>query len=208
MDLCSDPSRCVWTFWCSPITSSSSTFFHIEIPKWHIETSGHWESFLDKFPEAELVPKWFQEPGSIPSGKAQQPYRLYHVVEKGASLFKYHGGINCSRYLIDKSEEVKVKGWWRKTGGFPLSYPVVIRAVDVPGHSKVSDLDHQALPHQAVSGGQVAVDEVQRGQVDHARGDLSGDVQHLRQRELPQRRHLGLLQDPSVRAVSSAQFKP
>lgn len=83
------------------------------------------------------------------------------------------------------------------------THPIVICAVDVSGHAKVSDLDHQALPHQTVAGCQVAVDEVQGRQVDHARGDLGGDVQHLRQSELPQRGHLRLLQDASVGAVSS-----
>lgn len=83
------------------------------------------------------------------------------------------------------------------------TYPIVVRAVDVPRHAEVSDLHHQALAHQAVARGQVAVDEVQRRQVDHARGDLRRDVQHLRHRELAQRGHLGLLQDTGVRAVSS-----
>lgn len=84
------------------------------------------------------------------------------------------------------------------------THPIIIRAVDVPGHSEVSDLHHQALPDQAVAGRQVTVDKVQGGQVDHARGDLGGDVQHLRQRELTQQGHLGLLQDASVGAVSPA----
>lgn len=30
------------------------------------------------------------------------------------------------------------------------TYPVVVSAVNVPGHAKVSDLHQQVLPHQAV----------------------------------------------------------
>lgn len=85
----------------------------------------------------------------------------------------------------------------------PAAYPIVICAVDVAGHAEVSNLDHQALPHQTVAGCQVPVDKVQGCQVDHARGDLGGDVQHLRQSELTQRGHLGLLQDTSIGAVSA-----
>lgn len=59
------------------------------------------------------------------------------------------------------------------------------------------------LPHQTVASSQVPVDEVQGRQVDHPRRDLSGDVKHLRQRERPQRRQLGLLQDVSIGTVSS-----
>lgn len=93
---------------------------------------------------------------------------------------------------------------WRLWGRFLATHPIVVCAVDVSGHAEVSDLHHQALAHQTVAGCQVAVDEVQRRQVDHARGDLGGDVQHLRQRQLTQRGHLRLLQDTSVRTVSSA----
>lgn len=63
-------------------------------------------------------------------------------------------------------------------------YPVVVGAVDVPGHAEVSDLHQQVGPHQAVPGGQVPVYEVLGGQVDHARGDLAGDVQHLGEPQL------------------------
>lgn len=85
------------------------------------------------------------------------------------------------------------------------THPVVICAVDVSGHAKVPDLDHEVLTDQAVAGCQVPVDEVQRGQVDHPRGDLGRDVEHLWQRELPQRRQLGLLQDVGVRTVGPAR---
>lgn len=67
-------------------------------------------------------------------------------------------------------------------GGDP--YPVVVGAVDVPGHAEVSDLHQQVGPDQAVAGGQVPVHEVLGGQVDHARGDLAGDVQHLGEPQL------------------------
>lgn len=84
------------------------------------------------------------------------------------------------------------------------AYPVVVCAVDVPGHAKVSYLDHQTLSHishQAVACGQVPVHEVKGGQVDHARGDLGGDVQHLGKSELAQWGHLHLLQDMGVWTV-------
>lgn len=87
------------------------------------------------------------------------------------------------------------------------THPVVVCAVDVSRHAEVPDLDHQALSHQTVAGRQVAVDKVQRCQVDHARGDLGGDLQHLRQSELTQRGHLGLLQDTSIGAVSSTDTR-
>lgn len=32
-------------------------------------------------------------------------------------------------------------------------YPVIVAAVNVPGHAKVSDLDQQAVAHQAVASG-------------------------------------------------------
>lgn len=59
------------------------------------------------------------------------------------------------------------------------THSVVVCAVDVPGHAEISDLDQQVFPDQAVPGGQVPVDKVLGGQVDHAGGDLLGDVQHL-----------------------------
>lgn len=59
------------------------------------------------------------------------------------------------------------------------SYPVVVTAVDVPGHAEVSDLDQKAVAHQAVAGCQISVNKVLGGQVHHAWGNLGCDVQHL-----------------------------
>lgn len=84
------------------------------------------------------------------------------------------------------------------------THPIVICAVDVSRHAKVPNFNHELLPHQTVASSQVPVDKVQGRQVDHPRRDLSGDVKHLLQRERPQRRQLGLLQDVSVGTVSSA----
>lgn len=60
-----------------------------------------------------------------------------------------------------------------------VTHPVVVSAVHVPGHAKVPDFHQEVLADQAVPGGQVSVHEVLRRQVDHARCDLLGDVQHL-----------------------------
>lgn len=66
------------------------------------------------------------------------------------------------------------------------THPVVVRAVDVSGHAKVSDLDQQVFSYQAVPGCQVSVDKVLGGQVDHASSNLLGNVQHLGLCELHQ----------------------
>jgi len=84
------------------------------------------------------------------------------------------------------------------------AHPVIIGAVDVPGHAEVPDLHHQLVTHQAVAGGQVAVDEVEGGEVDHARCDLRGDLQHVAQRQLPAPPLLPLLQHLGVGAVGPA----
>ena len=86
------------------------------------------------------------------------------------------------------------------------SYPVVVAAVDVPGHAEVSDLHQQAVAHQAVACCQVSVHKVLRPQVHHARGDLRGDVQHLRQTQLPVGlQRLAVHQDHGVRTVGSEE---
>jgi len=59
------------------------------------------------------------------------------------------------------------------------THPVVVSAVHVPGHPKVPDFHQEVLTNQAVAGGQISVHEVLGRQVDHARGYLLGDVQHL-----------------------------
>lgn len=66
------------------------------------------------------------------------------------------------------------------------THPVVVRAVNVSGHAKVSYLDQQVLSYQAVPGCQVSVDKVLGGQVDHASSNLLGNVQHLGLCELHQ----------------------
>lgn len=49
----------------------------------------------------------------------------------------------------------------------PALDAVVVSAVQVPAHAKVSDLDGVVLPHQTVPRGQVSVDKVERGEVPH-----------------------------------------
>lgn len=63
-------------------------------------------------------------------------------------------------------------------------YPVVVGAVDVSGHAEVSDLHQQVGSNQAVPGGQVAMHKVLGGQVHHAGGDLTGNVEHLGEPQL------------------------
>lgn len=53
---------------------------------------------------------------------------------------------------------------------------IVVTAVQVPAHAKVGDLYGEVFTHQAVACSQVSMDKVQRGQVLHPRGDLSGHV--------------------------------
>lgn len=45
-----------------------------------------------------------------------------------------------------------MQGWWRKSRVDldTYTYPVVVSAVNVSGHAKVSDLYQQVLAHQAV----------------------------------------------------------
>lgn len=59
------------------------------------------------------------------------------------------------------------------------THPVVVSAVHVPGHPEIPDFHQEVLADQAVAGGQISVHEVLGRQVDHARGYLLGDVQHL-----------------------------
>lgn len=84
------------------------------------------------------------------------------------------------------------------------SYPVVVAAVDIPGHAEVSNLDQQAVAHQAVAGCQISVDKVLWGQVDHAWGNLAGDVQHLGKAQLSVGlQRLAIYQDHGIWAVGS-----
>lgn len=66
------------------------------------------------------------------------------------------------------------------------THSVVVCAVNISGHAKVSYLDHQAFSYQAIPGCQVSVDKVLGGQVDHASSNLLGNVQHLGLGELHQ----------------------
>lgn len=45
-----------------------------------------------------------------------------------------------------------MQGWWRKSRKDmdTYTYPVVVSAVNVSGHAKVSDLNQQVFAHQAV----------------------------------------------------------
>lgn len=61
------------------------------------------------------------------------------------------------------------------------SYPVIICAVNVSGHAKVSYLHQKTIPHQTVPGCQITVHKVLRRQVDHPRCNLTGYVKHLGQ---------------------------
>lgn len=83
----------------------------------------------------------------------------------------------------------------------PRPYPIVVGAVNVSRHAKVPDFHHQAVPHQAVAGGQVPVDEVLGGQIDHARGDLRGDLQHFAQGQLAKGLAVPIVQHLGIRPV-------
>lgn len=88
------------------------------------------------------------------------------------------------------------------------SYPVVVTAVNVPGHAEVSNLNQQAIAHQTITGCKISVDKVLGAQVDHARGNLSGDVQHLGKAQLSVRlQWLAIYQDHGVWAVGSGLQK-
>ena len=85
-----------------------------------------------------------------------------------------------------------------------MPYPVVVAAVDVPGHAKVSNLDQKAIAHQTIAGCQISVDKVLGAQVDHTRGNLSGDVQHLGKAQLSVGlQWLAVYQDHGVWAMGS-----
>lgn len=84
------------------------------------------------------------------------------------------------------------------------AYPVVVTAVDVPGHAEVSNLHQQAVAHQAVAGSQISVHKVLGGQVNHAWGNLGGNVQHLGKAQLSVGlQWLAIYQDHGIWAVGS-----
>ena len=84
------------------------------------------------------------------------------------------------------------------------THSVVVCAVNVSWHAKVSYLDQQVFSYQAVPGCQVSVDEVLGGQVDHASGNLLGNVQHLGLGELHQDTVLTVCHQHCIRAVGPA----
>ena len=61
----------------------------------------------------------------------------------------------------------------------PTTHLIVVSAVDIPRHAKVSYLDNKSFTHQAVSGGQVSVNEMLRGQVLHAGSHMAGYAQQF-----------------------------
>lgn len=65
------------------------------------------------------------------------------------------------------------------------SYPVIICAVNVSGHSEVSYFNQETIPHQTVSCCQVTVHKVLGCQVDHSCSDLTRYVKHLGKTQLP-----------------------
>lgn len=169
----------------------------------------------------QLVPRLFSIGENLPEDHAEAPDVALrgelpvHDALRGHPADRQHGAPADLRqqmqepYRHSRGERTQpvLKSVVYETAGLvsiSATHSVVICAVDVSGHAKVPDLDHEVLPHQTVASGQVPVDEVQGRQVDHPRRDLSSDVKHLRQRELTQRRQLGLLQDVGVRTVSSA----
>lgn len=54
----------------------------------------------------------------------------------------------------------------------PALDPVVVSSVQVSTHAEIGYLYGVVLTHQAVAGGQVTVDKVERGQVFHTRCNL------------------------------------
>lgn len=87
------------------------------------------------------------------------------------------------------------------------THSVVVCAVNISGHAKVSYLDQQVLPDQAVPGCQVSVDKVLGGQVDHASSNLLGNVQHLGLGELHQDTVLTVCHEHCIRTVGPAREK-
>lgn len=74
----------------------------------------------------------------------------------------------------------------RKLAEILWTHSIVVCAVNISGHAKVSYLDQQVFSYQAVPGSQVSVYKVLGGQVDHASSNLLGNVQHLGLGELHQ----------------------
>ena len=60
-----------------------------------------------------------------------------------------------------------------------LTYLVVITGIDISGHAKIWDFDHQLSTNKAVSGRQVTMDKMVSGEVDHTIGYLGGYVHQI-----------------------------
>lgn len=86
------------------------------------------------------------------------------------------------------------------------SYPVIICAVNVPRHAKVSYFHQKAIPHKAVPGCQITVNEVLRCQVYHPSCNLAGYVKHLGKTKLSiGLQGLSIYQDHGVWPVGSEE---
>ena len=86
------------------------------------------------------------------------------------------------------------------------SYPVIICAVNVSGHSKVSNFHQKAIPHQAVPRCQIPMHKVLRCQVDHPSCDLTGYMEHLGESQLSVGlQRLTIHQDHGVWSVGSEE---
>lgn len=84
-------------------------------------------------------------------------------------------------------------------------YAVVVGTVDISAHAEIADLNHQALPHQAVARGQVPMHEVQSRQVHHPRSDLASHGQQLPQTQGAWSHVLPAGQELGIRPVGPAK---
>jgi len=60
-----------------------------------------------------------------------------------------------------------------------FAHLIIVKAVNVTRHPKVTDLHGELFPHETVAGGQITVDKVMLGKVLGPSGHLSADVQQL-----------------------------
>lgn len=86
------------------------------------------------------------------------------------------------------------------------THPVVVHAVDVPGHSEVSNLHQEAISHQAVACGQVTVHKVLWRQIHHTSCNLCSNMQHLRETKFAVALHrMAIHQDGGVWTMSPGE---
>ena len=86
------------------------------------------------------------------------------------------------------------------------SYPVIICAVNVSGHAKVSNFHQKTIPHQAVPCCQITMYKVLRCQVDHSSCYLTSNVKHLGETQLTvSLKRLPIYQDHSVWPMRSEE---